>query len=169
LAIKQRVILARHVLSFFVSSALLSLLYAASQELQNTMPFTFVFKYWLRKALVMAHAFYSHISLEILVQFKEKCTVHSCIISVRDVLHFEFKDYPFFAVMKSLIAAKITAALFSGQRHSAIRRQIYVNFIFMQIAFTVSLCVLRMYALLYAYEKSPLVYPKFCAQIECFS
>jgi len=133
------------------------------------MPFTFVFKYWLRKALVMAHAFYSHISLEILVQFKEKGTVHSCIISVRDVLHFEFKDYPFFAVMKSLIAAKITAALFSGQRHSAIRRQIYVNFIFMQIAFTVSLCVLRMYALLYAYEKSPLVYPKFCAQIECFS
>ena len=73
------------------------------------------------------------------------------------VTKFEFKDCPFFAVMKSLIEAKITAALFSGQRHSPTRR-LYVNFIFMQTAFTVSLCVLRMYTLLYAYEKSPLVY-----------
>ena len=81
-----------------------------------------------------------------------------CIILVREVPDFEFEYCPFFAVMKSLIEAKITAALFSGQRHSPTRRQIYVNFIFMQIAFTVSLCVLRMYTLLYAYEKSPLVY-----------
>jgi len=69
LAINQRGISAKQILSFFVLSALLSLLDAASQEHRRTyfLLFTFVFKYSLRKALVKAHAFYGHVSLETLV------------------------------------------------------------------------------------------------------
>jgi hypothetical protein len=48
---------------------LFCLLDAASQEHRKTcfLLFTFVFKYSLRKALVKAHAFYGHVSLETLV------------------------------------------------------------------------------------------------------
>jgi len=63
--------------------------------------FSVVFKYLLRKALVKSHAFYGCVSLETLVYFKEKG--HSsfiCIISVREVPDFEFKDCLFSAVMK---------------------------------------------------------------------
>jgi len=69
LAINQREILAIQILSFFVSSALLSLFDAASREHRRTyfLLFTFVFKYSLCKALVKAHAFYGHVSLEMLV------------------------------------------------------------------------------------------------------
>ena len=68
LVINQREISAIQILSFFVSSALLSLFDAVSRGSQNIfLLFTFVFKYSLRKALVKAHAFCGHVSLEMLV------------------------------------------------------------------------------------------------------
>ena len=69
MAINQREISAIQILSFFVSSVLLSLFDAVSREHRRTyfLLFTFIFKYSLRKALVKAHAFYGHVSLETLV------------------------------------------------------------------------------------------------------
>jgi len=74
LAINQKGILVKQILSFFVSSALLSLFDVASREHRRTyfILFTFVFKYSLCKALVKAHAFYGQVSLETLFNSRKR-------------------------------------------------------------------------------------------------
>jgi len=74
-----------------------------------------------------------------------------CIISVREVLNFEFKDSPFFAAMKNSDDSLPCFSLGWGILNI---RQDICQFFFNQIAFTVSLCVLGMYALFDAHEKS---------------
>jgi len=74
-----------------------------------------------------------------------------CIISVREVLNFEFKDCPFFAAMKNSDDSLLCFSLGWGILNI---RQDICQLFFNQIAFTVGLCVLWMYALFDAHEKS---------------
>jgi len=131
-----------------VSSAFLSLFDAVSREHRRTYfrLFTFVFKYSLRMALVKAHAFYGYVSLETLVCIKKKG--HSsfmCIISVREVPDFDFKNCLFSAVVKNFDHSLPCFSV--GWDILRLFGKIYVNSFSIKSQLQQILCVLGMYAL----------------------
>jgi len=117
--------------------------------------FTFAFKHSLRKVLVQAHAFYDHVSLQMLFNSKKKGAVHSCVLYRSEMFQISSLKMVHSLLWYSLSKKHNSLPCFSvGRGILWLFSKIYVNSFSNQIAIIVGLCVLGMYALFYAYKKS---------------